>query len=118
MSDRLELVEAAGARALVAPGFSRALDELGVLDPEVWRARLGKAGPRGSATAVELAGGRQLVLRCFRHGGALGTLLGRGLWSPRRLFEELSVTHTLCWSTSRYPVATCTANTRLNRSKS
>ena len=103
MSGRLELVEAARARALVAPGFSCALDELGVLDREAWRARLGDAGPRGSGSAVELAGGQQLVLRGFRHGGALGALLGEALWSPRRLFEELRVTQTLAQRAAPVP---------------
>lgn len=95
MSNRLELVESDGARALVAPGFSRVLDELHLLDREAWRATLGDAKPRGRATAVELIGGQQLVLRGFRHGGAFGALLGERLRSPQRLFEEMRVTHAL-----------------------
>lgn len=100
MSEALRLVQGERARALVAPGFADALDELAALDRTAWRAEFARGARairegRGAICDVTLADGSQLVLRAFHRGGWLGPLRGEALPSPGRLFTELRVCHQL-----------------------
>ena len=100
MSDLLALIEGESARALVAPGFAPAVEELAALDRVVWRARFDDSVPtpgegRGAICSATLADGSELVLRGFRRGGWLGPLRGEALASPARLFDELRAHHEL-----------------------
>lgn len=100
MSEELRLVQSGRARALVAPGFAAALDELAALDRDAWQAQFDRSDRatsegRGAICDATLADGSQLVLRGFRRGGWLGPLRGAALSSPDRLFAELRACHQL-----------------------
>ena len=99
LSDGLEIIDQPQVRAIVAPGFLTRLRELNALDPTRWLQHFTGETLSGDGrlpvATPPLAGGLELVLRRFHHGGLLAGLRNDKLMSPARIFREFRVHHAL-----------------------